>query len=101
RRLAAAGWTDESRDLVAIERQRHRLQRLGLAVEELQVLDRHLFRQVVRIGRRVGDGDGGDTRSDIHEVFLWAARMRAMMLSASTVTVMMSAPVQASFCQSL
>ena len=33
--------------------------------------------------------------------FSVAARVRAMMLSASTVSVMISAPVQASFCQSL
>ena len=32
--------------------------------------------------------------------FLDAERARATMLSASTATVMISAPVQASFCQS-
>src|SRR5262245_30363841 len=48
----------------------------------------------------MGDGRHSDG-CYTHDVFLCAARMRATMLSASTAKVIINAPVQASFCQSL
>ena len=105
RRLPAARRADEGRHLVLVERQGDALQRPGLAVEELEIADRHLVAQARRIDRRMMGGGGGqrggrDRRRDGHDDFLVPASARAMMLSASTEMVMMSAPVHASFCQS-
>ena len=101
RRLAAARRADEGGDLAGVERQADVLQRLAVAVEEVEVADRDPFLQPGGIDRRVGDGDGTVRRCDIHDCFLGDESARAMMLSASTVKVMISAPVQASACQSL
>ena len=65
----------------------------GLTLEAVGVQD------PVQADRAVADGGNGN-RGDIHDCFL-DARARAAMLSASTVKVMISAPVQASICQSL
>ncbi len=105
-RLAAAGRADEGRDLAVVERHVDRFQRLMVAVVEIQVPDRHLFRELavragVLAGHRYRRRDGGvGGIHGIHDVFLEPASARAMMLSASTATVMSSAPVQASLCQS-
>src|SRR5262249_38500479 len=42
RGLAAAGRTDERRHLLLVERKRDALQRLALAIEEIEMLDRDL-----------------------------------------------------------
>ena len=53
------------------------------------------------VGARQHMRDRGNcNRSYAHDDLLRAARIRAMMLKASTASVMMRAPVQASFCQS-
>src|SRR5712692_6488130 len=100
RGLAAAGWSDEGGDLALVERDVDVAQRFVGAVVEIEIADRNLFRQAGRADRRVSDGGNGD-RGDIHDCFLDAESTRATIESASTVRVMMSAPVQASFCQSL
>ena len=104
RRLPAARRADEGRHLVLVERQGDALQRPGLAVEELEIADRHLVAQARRIDRRMKGGGGHrggrDRGRGGHDDFLVPVSARAMMLSASTEMVMMSAPVQASFCQS-
>ena len=77
-----------------------------VAVIEVEVADQHLFGELaVRGGILAGDRDrrrrgraGGF--HGVHDDFLEAVRARAVMLSASTAKVMISAPIQASFCQS-
>src|SRR3981189_3877628 len=76
-----------------------------LAVEKLEIADRDLPGQACRVDagvRRHRSGDAGRVvrGCHAHDDFLVAVRERAMMLSASTVTVIRSAPVQASFCHS-
>src|SRR5262245_41537640 len=100
RRLSAAGWADEGGDLVFVERQADAFERFAGPVIEIEVADGDLFGQAARADRSVGDGGNGN-RGDIHDGFLDAERARAAIESASTVKVMISAPVQASFCQSL
>src|SRR5262249_42035910 len=100
--LAAARRADEGGRLVGVERQVDVLQRLGVTVEEIEILDRNLLAQAGSVdGGMGGDGhrQGGSVRREAAHDFL-AVRERAMMLSASTVTVISSAPVQASFCHS-
>ena len=101
RGLAAAGRPDEGGDLALIERHVDVLERAVVAVIEIQIADRNLLLQVLGARRRVGDGRYRGEACYAHDDFLCAARSRAMMLSASTAKVMISAPVQASFCQSL
>src|SRR4029079_16280273 len=99
RGLAAAGRPDERCDLALIDRHVDVLQRAVVAVEEIQVADGNLLREI--FGARGCVRDRGDCNGCYaHDVFLCAARVRAMMLRASTASVMMSAPIQASFCQS-
>ena len=105
RRLAAARRADEGRRLVGVERQADALERPAVAVEEIEIADRDLLgagprcRCLAWVGH--GNGDAGRVRGwHAHDDFLAAVRERAMMLSASTVTVISSAPVQASFCHS-
>ena len=100
RRLSAAGRPDEGGDLAPVKRHADALQRTMIAVVEIQVLDRDLLHQIFALGQRMGDGRNGDG-CYAHDVFLWAVRIRATMLRASTARVMISAPVHASFCQSL
>ena len=100
RRLAAARRADEGRHLALIERHVDVLQRAVVAVKEIEIADRDLLGQIFGASRRMGDGWDGDG-CYAHDDFLWAARIRATMLSASTASVMIRAPVQASFCQSL
>src|SRR5262249_6368128 len=100
-RLAAARRADEGGDLVLVERKADPLQGLGLAVEEVEVADGDLLAKALGVDRGVGDGRGGERSKLVHDDFLWAASTRAMMLSASTARVMISAPVHASLCQSL
>ena len=87
--------------LLGVERQRDVLQRLVVAVVEIEVADRDPLVKPGGVDRGVRDGGNGDGCRDVHDCFLGAARARAMMLRASTVKVMISAPVQASACQSL
>ena len=106
RRLAAARRADEGGGLVGVERQADALQRAAVAVEELEIADRDLLRRGPSVStpawRRHRSGDGRACRGGCraHDDFLVAVRERATMLSASTVTVMRSAPVQASLCHS-
>ena len=100
RRFSAARRSDEGGDLVLVERQRNAFQRLRLAVEKLQPADRHLVAQAGGIDRRMRGRGSRHRGGDVHDAFLVPVRARAVMLSASTEMVMISAPVQASFCQS-
>jgi len=100
RGLAATGRTDEGGHLALIQRAIDVLQGTVIAIKEIQVPDRNLFQQPFDAGRCVGDGRYREC-CYAHDDFLCAARSLAMMLSASTAKVMISAPVQASFCQSL
>src|SRR5664279_4209582 len=100
RGLAAARRTDEGGHFALIKRAVDVLQGAVIAVKEIQVPDRNLFQQAFDTGRCVGDGRYR-VRCYAHDDFLCAAKSRAMMLSASTAKVMISAPVQARFCQSL
>src|SRR5579883_205378 len=102
RGLAAARRADEGRRLVGIERQVDVLERPRVAVEELEIADRDLLAEARGVNgsvRHLRRGDGGDVMR-IHAHCFLAVRERARMLSASTVTVISSAPVQASFCHS-
>src|SRR5262245_50433883 len=83
-----------------IKRHTDALEGAVVAIEEIQVADRDLLNEIFVIGQCMRDGRHSDG-CYAHDVFLWAARMRAMMLSASTAKVMINAPVHASFCQSL
>src|SRR3954453_14466851 len=102
RRFSAARRPDEGGHLVLVERDVDAFERLAGPVIEVEVPDRHLLRQADRADRRVGDGGDCDRGgSDIHGDFLKEARARATIESASTVKVMISATIPASFCQSL
>ena len=77
-----------------------------LAVEEFEVTDRNLRVEKSRILAGVGGDRDGDARLQggryaVHDCFLDEDRARAVIDSASTVKVMMRAPVQARACQSL
>src|SRR5262249_4183971 len=99
RRFSTARRPDEGRDPALVERDVDVLQGFGIAVIEVEVSDRNLLGQAGRADRGMTDGGDGDRRY-VHDCFLDPARARAPILSASTVKVMISAPVQASFCQS-
>src|SRR5580658_8152227 len=99
RRLAATGRADEGGDLVLVERQADRFQRSAVAIEEIQVAEGDLVGKAGAIGGGVGDAGYGDT-GDVHDCLPDGIRARAEMLKASTASVMMRAPVQASACQS-
>ena len=71
-----------------------------VAVVEVETVDRNPHIEIAPVDRGVRDGWCRD-RCDVHDCFLGADRARATMLSASTAMVMISAPVQASVCQSL
>ena len=75
------------------------LQRSVIAVKEIEIADGDFLGEILGACRRMGDG-GDCNGCYAHDVFLCAARIRAMMLRASTASVMIRAPVQASFCQS-
>src|SRR4029450_11294362 len=93
RGLSAARWADEGGHPVFLERQADVFERFAVPVVEVEVADGDLFGQSARADRRVGDGGNGN-RGDIHDGFLDAERARATIESASTVKVMISAPVQ-------
>src|SRR5262249_17177910 len=93
-------WADEGSDLVLIKRQADGFERFAGTVIEVEVADGNLLRQAARADRCVGDGGNGN-RGYIHDCVLDAASARATIESTSTVKVMISAPVQASACQSL
>ena len=97
RRLAAARRADEGRRLVGVERHADRFQRLGLAVEEIEILGPDIFsgELVARRPERSCEGNVG------HLLVLCAPRTRAVIDKARTARVMRSAPAQASDCQSL
>src|SRR5262249_26011456 len=99
RRFSTARRPDEGRDPALVERDADVLQGFALAVIEIEVPDRNLLGQAGRADRGMGDGRDSDRRY-VHDCFLDPAMASAPMLSASTVKVMISAPVQASFCQS-
>src|SRR4051794_6630347 len=97
RRLSAAGRTDEGRHFVAVKREGNRFQRLRLAVEKAEMPHRNLFRQI-RSWRTLR---GRSVHDQTHLATLCLASTRAVTDRARTAKVMMSAPVQASCCQSL
>src|SRR6516162_309367 len=106
RRFSTAGRPDEGHHPAVIERHVDGFERPMVAIVEIQIPDRHFFRgPAVRVDilaghryRRRCVGAGGV--HGIHDAFLELASARAVMLSASTAKVMMSAPIQASLCQS-
>src|SRR4029079_10835946 len=98
RRFSAAGGANEGGHAAPIERHVDVLERPLAAVEEVEVAHRNLFGQ-----RRVSGGlfhGGPDVFDSTHEDLLGLATVRAITLNASTAKAMISAPVQASFCQS-
>src|SRR6202167_3512817 len=98
RRFAATRRADEGGDAMGAERDIDVLQRLVLAVIEIQAARRHLRRRLRRGGHR-RHGTGRNTRGYrhvVHFAVLSAPRMRAPILRASTVSVMIKAPLQAS-----
>src|SRR5713101_4289282 len=107
RGLPAARWSDEGGHLVLVEREADVLERAVLAVEEIEPAEQDLFgepRRAVDDMRDGGNGDGGmryGGNGGGHDDFLGADSTRATIESASTVKVMIRAPVHASFCQSL
>src|SRR5262249_61656686 len=108
RGLSAARRADERRHLLGVERDVDRLERAVIAVEEIEVAHRDLRLRGIDGARCVADdrdwsravGRGTLYVGHGHDAFPDAASERAMMLRASTDKVMMSAPVQASFCHS-
>src|SRR5262249_59277124 len=103
RRLPEARRPDEGGDVLEIGGAGDVLQRAVAAVEEIEFAHRDLFLQSARLARGVGD-DRDRTRavnrSHAHATFLDDASARAVMLKASTVMVMISAPVHAKLCHS-
>ena len=95
---------DEGRRLVGIERQADALERPRIAVEELGlriVIFSASFDVSSLAWAATGTATDGPPASDAHWDFrCTAVRDRARTLSASTATVIRSAPVQASFCHS-
>src|ERR1700733_7767154 len=98
RRLAAARRSDEGGDAMGAERDVDVLQRLVLAVVEIQAARRHLRRRLRLSGhrRRRAGCDTRGYRYIVHFAVLSAPRIRAPMFSASTVSVMIRAPLHAS-----
>src|SRR6185437_3125782 len=99
-RFAASRRADEGGHLVLVKRQADRFQRPRLAVEKIQVADRNLLyksRAVAGSDRDRRNGDGRYTHGCLPD----ETRLRAVMLSARTASVMIRAPVHASDCQSL
>ncbi len=102
RRFSATRRPDEGGDPFLVQRQADVFERPAVAVEEIQTTDRNLLSQVASDGGVMNDRRGGNDRSyrsNIHICFLEASA-RAMILSASTLSVMRRAPAHASFCQS-
>ena len=98
-RLAAARGPNEGGHFVLAQRQADVLERRYLAVIEAEVADIDLFREIGVMGSSVDDG-WNTQGSNIHDDFLGAAKIRAMMESVSTLAVIINAPLQASFCHS-
>src|ERR1700722_11598794 len=103
-RLSAAGGTDERRDTTVAKRQVHVLQRVGLAIVEIEMPPPELDRMRGR-ARRGGRGtDTGRGRAGAHRRppgFSAETTKRAMMLRMRIVRVINSAPDHASCCQFL
>src|SRR5580704_6036889 len=78
-RFATTRRPDERHDLAGVERQVDVLEGLALTVVEIQALDRNLLVQGRGVDRGVGDGGNGGG-CDIHDCFLDAESVRAMML---------------------
>ena len=98
RRFAATGWPDEGGDAIGAEREIDVLQRMVLAVVKVEVAGRDLGRRLGLMGHR-RQRPARDTHGYgkvAHFKVLSAPRMRAPMLRASTVSVMIKAPLQAS-----
>ncbi len=90
--LAAAGGADQGGDVVGLDRQADRMERAGLAVEEVEVADMELdraWRQVCGVGVEALAGDV------VHERRGSRMRMRAMIWAARTAPVTRMAPTQA------
>src|SRR5207245_11481448 len=94
-RFSAAGGTDESGDPALRDLQLDVFQRVKLAVEEIEILSRKLD---LRFADVLVANPGLDHHRHDQDAFCRNA-MRAAMLSASTASVMSSAPAQASLCQ--
>src|SRR3974390_1477979 len=97
RRLAATGRPDEGGDAIGTEREVDVFQRVIFAIIEIEIARGH-FRSRLGQRRRMRRA-GGVTHGDgkiVHFAVLSAPRMRAPILSASTVSVISSAPLQAS-----
>src|SRR5208337_1548007 len=73
------------------------LQRVGLAVEEVQLLDVQLDRGVLETGDGDVEGLGGKS---VHPLFFSCATIRATIVTASTAAEMTRAPAQASLTSS-
>src|SRR5580704_10375566 len=78
-RFSATRRPDERHDLAGIERQVDVLEGPALTVVEIKALDRDLLVQSGGVDRGVGDGGNGGG-CDIHDCFLDAESVRAMML---------------------
>src|SRR5262247_253379 len=100
RRFPASRRPDKGGHLPVVKGHADALQGTMVAIEEIQVPDGDLFDKVLVLGQRMGDGRYSNGCYG-HDVFLWAARMRATMLRKSTAKVMINAPVHARLCQSL
>src|SRR5581483_12109572 len=101
-----AGGTDQSGDGPVGQCQIDILQRVRLAVVEIQVphLEFHRVRLGTGTGRGRGGSGAGDRRSCTHRRppgFNVETMMRAAMLRMRMVSVMSSAPDQASCCMAL
>src|SRR6195256_4633267 len=98
RRLSAAGRPDKGGDAVGAERQVDVLQRVVFAVVKIQAA-RADFGRSIRLschGRYITAWHAYRYRKVVHFAVLSAPRMRAPIFRASTVRVMIRAPLQAS-----
>src|SRR6202167_1155541 len=97
-RFAAARRADESGDAMGTERDIDVLQRMVLAIVEIQAARRHLRRRLCRSGHRRHRAlrNAGGYRHIVHFAVLSAPRIRAPIFRASTVSVMIKAPLHAS-----
>src|ERR1700716_74374 len=98
RRLSAAGRPDKGGDAVGAERKIDVLQRVVLAIVEIQITHGNLGAGFGdrRHRRRRTAGNTHGYRNIVHFAVLSAPRMRAPIFRASTVRVMIKAPLQAS-----
>src|SRR5258706_13922242 len=97
RRFATAARPDEGSDAMGAQREVDILQRVVLAVIEVQVARGHLRRRLrLTRYRRPRAWDTHRYRQIVHFAVLSAPRMRAPIFRSRTVRVMIKAPLQAS-----